>query len=248
MTSHHVLQSARSGLGFLTTLPVGFSAEGLESLASHMWIYVFVGAAIGVIVGGINDALASAPNMNGLLRAALTLVALYALTGFIHLDGLADIGDGLLKHGTTQERLRVIKEPYVGVGGVSFCILAFLLLFSAVTSIKSAIIPAFITAEVAAKLSMVQVASFGKATHKGLGSLFSEKSGPFTFVVALLLALIISTLCFGLKGIVALLPPVALSFGLLKLANMAFGGINGDVIGASNELGRLTALIAISLL
>jgi len=248
MTSHRVLQSTRSGFGFLTTIPVGFSAEGLESLARRMWIYVIVGAVIGVIAGGVSYALVLVPNMNGLVRAALTLVALYALTGFIHLDGLADIGDGLLKHGTTQERLRVIKEPYVGVGGVSFCILAFLLLFSAVTSIKSAIIPAFITAEVAAKLSMVQVASFGKATHKGLGSLFSERSGALTFAVALLLALFISALCFGLKGIVALLLPIALSFGLLKLANTAFGGINGDVIGSSNELGRLAAFIVISLL
>jgi adenosylcobinamide-GDP ribazoletransferase len=62
------------------------------------------------------------------------------------------------------------------------------------------------------------------------------------------LALIISALCFGLKGIAALLPPIALSFGLLKLANAAFGGINGDVIGSSNELGRLIAFIVISLL
>jgi adenosylcobinamide-GDP ribazoletransferase len=44
-----------------------------------------------------------------------------------------------------------------------------------------------------------------------------------------------------------LLPPIILSLGLVKLANMAFGGINGDVIGASNELGRLAALIAIGL-
>jgi adenosylcobinamide-GDP ribazoletransferase len=44
------------------------------------------------------------------------------------------------------------------------------------------------------------------------------------------------------------LPPLAVSLGLVKLANKAFGGINGDVIGSSNELGRLVALIAISLL
>jgi adenosylcobinamide-GDP ribazoletransferase len=57
----------------------------------------------------------------------------------------------------------------------------------------------------------------------------------------------IAVLFFGLKGIIVLLPPIILSLGLVKLANMAFGGINGDVIGASNELGRLAALIAIGL-
>lgn len=243
------INSIRSGFGFLTTIPVGFNQQDLESLASRMWVYVIVGATIGLLAGGISYALTFIPHLNNFVHAGLTLVALYALTGFMHLDGLADVGDGLLKHGTIQERLRVIKDPYIGVGGISFCALAFLLLFSAVTSIKSAaLIPAFVTAEAAAKLSMVEVASLGNATHKGLGSRFSERSGPLTLVAALLLAVAVAILCFGVKGIVVLLPSIALSLGLVKLANMAFGGINGDVIGSSNELGRLTALIAIGLL
>jgi adenosylcobinamide-GDP ribazoletransferase len=243
------INSIRSGFGFLTTIPVGFKQEDLESLASHMWVFVIVGATVGLLAGGISYALTFIPHLNDFVHAGLTLIALYALTGFMHLDGLADVGDGLLKHGTIQERLRVIKDPYIGVGGISFCALAFLLLFSAVTSIKSAtLIPAFVTAEAAAKLSMVEVASIGKATHKGLGSRFSERSGPLTFVAALLLTVAVAVLCFGVKGIIVLLPPIALSFGLVKLANMAFGGINGDVIGSSNELGRLAALIVIGLL
>jgi adenosylcobinamide-GDP ribazoletransferase len=241
--------SVRSGFGFLTTIPVGFSQENLESLASRMWVYVLVGATIGLLIGAISYALAFVPNLYSFVRAGLTLVALYALTGFMHLDGLADVGDGLLKHGTMQERLRVIKDPNIGVGGISFCVLAFLLLFSAIVFIKpAALIPAFVTAEAAAKLSMVEVASFGNATHEGLGSLFSERSGLLTFGVALIITVAITMLCFGVKGITVLLPPIALSLGLVKLANVAFGGINGDVIGASNELGRLTALIVIGLL
>lgn len=244
-----VLEPLRSGFGFLTTIPVGFSEEGLENLADHMWVYVIVAVVIGLIIGGIASALALVPNISGFVRTALILIALYALTGFIHLDGLADIGDGLLKHGTMQERLDVIKEPYTGVGGISFCVLAFLLLFASATSIKPGIlIPAFITAEVAAKLSMVQIGSFGKATHKGLGSLFSERSGVHTFLLAMLLASLASAICFGLNGILVLILPIAVSFGLLGLSDAAFGGINGDVIGASNELGRVTALIVISLL
>ena len=244
-----LLDSIRSGFGFLTTIPVGFSEEALDSLASRMWIYILVGAAIGLVVGGISYALTVIPHVSNLVRAALTLVALYALTGFIHLDGLADVGDGLLKHGTMQERLRVIKDPYIGVGGIAFCVLSLLLLFAAVVSIKStALLPALITAEVAAKLSMVEVASLGKATHQGLGSRFAENSGMLTFAVALLLAALVAVLCFGVRGLLVLLPPLVLSLGLVKLANMAFGGINGDVIGSSNELGRLIALVAISLL
>jgi len=90
---------------------------------------------------------------------------------------------------------------------------------------------------------MVEVASLGKATHQGLGSRFAENSGMLTFAVALLLAALVAVLCFGVRGLLVLLPPLVLSLGLVKLANMAFGGINGDVIGSSNELGRLIALV-----
>ncbi len=249
MQARQTLEPLRSAFGFLTTIPVGFSEKGLERLASHMWVYVIVGIVIGLIVGCIDSALVLVPNINGFVRAALTVVALYTLTGFMHLDGLADIGDGLLKHGTVEERLRVIKEPYIGVGGVAFCVLAFLLLFTSVASVRSAVlIPAFITAEVAAKLSMVQIGSFGKATHKGLGSLFSEHSGAHTFLLALFLASLAAVICFGLRGILLLILPLIISFGLLALSKAAFGGICGDVIGSSNELGRLAALIVISTL
>ncbi len=249
MRVHQVLEPLRSGFGFLTTIPVGFHEEGLGRLAAHMWVYVIVGAVIGLIVGSINAALSLVPGISGFVRTALVVIALYALTGFIHLDGLADIGDGLLKHGTRQERLRVIKEPYSGVGGISFCILTFLLLFASAVSIRpSILVPAFITAEVAAKLSMVQIGSFGKATHRGLGSLFSERSGLYTFLLALSLASVVSILCFGVTGVLLLVLPIVVSFGLLGLSNVAFGGISGDVIGASNELGRLAALLVISML
>ena len=244
-----LLDSVRSGFGFLTTIPVGFNQAALDSLAKRMWICVLVGAVIGLLVGGISYALTFVPNMSGFVHAALTLVTLYAVTGFIHLDGLADVGDGLLKHGTTRERLRVIKDPNIGVGGIAFCVLAFLLLFSAVASLKStALVSALVTAEVAAKLSMVEVASLGRATHQGLGSLFAESSGLFTLAVALVIAALLTVLCLGLRGLLVLLPPLVLSFGLVQLANRAFGGINGDVIGAANELGRLVALITISFL
>jgi len=66
--------------------------------------------------------------------------------------------------------------------------------------------------------------------------------------VALLLAALVAVLCLGVRGLLVLLPPLAVSLGLVKLANKAFGGVNGDVIGSSNELGRLIALIAISFL
>ncbi len=246
--SRKIFEALRAGLGFLTTIPVGFSTRGLEELANHMYIYVLVGAFIGFLIGIVGMALSFLPSVNIFLQSSITLVALYSITGFIHLDGLIDMGDGLLKHGTMEERRKVIKEPYVGVGGVAFCVLFFLLLFAGIISIRSILLPALITAEVAGKLSMVALASFGKATHKGLGSLFSERSTPITFIIALTVALIISFACLSWKGVVGLLSSTIVAGGLLKLSDVSFGGISGDVIGSSNELGRVVTLLVISLL
>jgi adenosylcobinamide-GDP ribazoletransferase len=245
--THKILEALRAGLGFLTTIPVGFSARGLEDLANHMYIYVIVGAFIGFLIGIVGRALSFLPSVNIFLQSAIILVALYSITGFIHLDGLIDIGDGLLKHGTMEERRQVIKEPYIGVGGIAFCVLLFLLLFTSIISVRSILLPALITAEVAGKLSMVEIASFGKATHKGLGSLFSERSTPITFIIALIVALIISFVCLSWRGVVGLLTSTIVASGLLKLADISFGGISGDIIGSSNELGRVVTLLVISL-
>jgi len=246
--SHRMFEAIRAGLGFLTTIPVGFSLNGLEDLANNMYIYVVIGAFIGFLIGIIGLALSLLPNANVFLQSSIIVVALYSITGFIHLDGLVDMGDGLLKHGTMEERRKVIKEPYVGVGGIAFCVLSFLLLFVGIISVRNVLLPALITAEISGKLSMVEIAAFGKATHKGLGSLFSERSTPTTFVIALILAFLFSFICLSWKGVVGLLSATILASGLLKLADVSFGGISGDVIGSSNELGRVVALIAISLI
>jgi len=245
--SHRMFEALRAGLGFLTTIPVGFSINGLEDLADNMYIYVIIGAFIGSLIGIIGWVLSLFPNVNVFLQSSIIIVALYSITGFIHLDGLIDMGDGLLKHGTMEERRKVIKEPYVGVGGIAFCVLLFLLLFAGIISVRNILLPALITAEISGKLSMVELASFGKATHKGLGSLFSEKSTLITFVIALILAFLVSFVCLSWKGAVGLLSATIFAGGLLKLADVSFGGISGDVIGSSNELGRVVALIAISL-
>jgi len=83
---------------------------------------------------------------------------------------------------------------------------------------------------------------------RDLDPVFAEKSGLLTFIVALLLAALVAVSLFWRERSARFVAPLAVSLGLVKLANKAFGGINGDVIGSSNELGRLVALIAISLL
>jgi len=47
----------------------------------------------------------------------------------------------------------------------------------------------------------------------------------------------------GIIGVIVIAAGVGLSFVLLIAANRSFGGISGDVFGATNELVRLSSLL-----
>jgi adenosylcobinamide-GDP ribazoletransferase len=52
---------------------------------------------------------------------------------------------------------------------------------------------------------------------------------------------------FGMTGIIPFIAAILATFVLINISNRHFGGVNGDVIGASNEVGRVIALIAVTL-
>ena len=57
------------------------------------------------------------------------------------------------------------------------------------------------------------------------------------------LAIIPTVLLGGVTGAIVVAVAIGLSFLLLIVAKRSFGGISGDVFGASNELVRLASLL-----
>ena len=57
------------------------------------------------------------------------------------------------------------------------------------------------------------------------------------------LAVVPTILLGGMTGLYVTAVCIGLSFLLLQVANRSFGGISGDVFGASNELVRLASLL-----
>jgi adenosylcobinamide-GDP ribazoletransferase len=48
-----LLFALRSGFGWLSTIPVGISMEGIEALMRHVYVFPMVGLALGAILGGV---------------------------------------------------------------------------------------------------------------------------------------------------------------------------------------------------
>ena len=101
----------RRALAFLT--PLGGAST--PSPGALSW-FPLVGALIGVAVGGVWWL--AAKGWGPAPAAALAVAADLALTGLLHVDGLADSADGLLPHLDRQRRLEVMAEPGIGAFGL----------------------------------------------------------------------------------------------------------------------------------
>ncbi|WP_435101358.1 adenosylcobinamide-GDP ribazoletransferase [Halarchaeum sp. P4] len=239
------LNALRGALGFLTRLPVGRTGRAWSAFCATPAAFPLAGYPMGVAL--------LVPFLLGLdtgLTGFAFLLAVYAVTGVAHADAVADLGDAAAVHGdaTPDRRREVLTDSAVGVGAV--LALGLVLLGTWVAAARLAALPLraaalVIAAEVGAKLAMATVACLGDATHDGLGAAVSDSLSTRSLALPVLVALPAALVTYPNPAAAAAGLAAALLTALCVLAwaTRRLGGINGDVIGASNELARLAALL-----
>jgi len=237
-----IADALKKVLSFLTALPVGEEKFDLEEVAEQMWLFPLVGLLMGYVAGVVGFVLSFL--LPELMAKGVAFLALLALTGFNHLDGLLDVGDALMVRGPAERKVRVMKDTVVGTGGFAAGFSVLLLSFLAMNEMSAEkLVFALAIAESWAKLSMVVGAWCGKPTHVGMGSTFiGVVSGDNSkLFLATLVPLGASYLLFDLPGLLLLLL-VSFSILMVKDSHIIFGGVSGDVFGAMNEVTRMVAL------
>ena len=78
-----------------------------------------MGGFIGIIAGCFGWLLLYGLHLSPLLSAALVYSLAIGLTGFHHLDGLVDFGDGLMAHGDPQRKIEIMRDKRIGTGGLA---------------------------------------------------------------------------------------------------------------------------------
>ncbi|MBU4373113.1 MAG: adenosylcobinamide-GDP ribazoletransferase [Euryarchaeota archaeon] len=243
------LSALRNGFGFLTTIPVGITMEGIEKLMKHIYLFPVIGAVLGLLLGAI--CLVSSVMFHPFVASLIVIISIYYLTGINHIDGLADFGDGIASHGTREEKIKAMRDTAVGTGGLIVCIIAILGIFASLFSILETktnvlLLPhALIVAETSAKQSMVTVAAFGRKLHEGFGAMTVENTKISDFMIGMVFTGAVSYFFLGFFGVEAFIASQLAGLLVLHIANRHFGGVSGDVVGASNEFGRLGALLYI---
>ena len=134
-----LLFALKSGFGWLSTIPVGISMEGIEALMRHVYVFPLVGLALGAILGAVAYIAGQALPAN--LVAIVVIVAIYKLCGINHIDGLADFGDGVIAHGSREKKVQAMKDVSLGTGGAVFIAVILLAAFATVSDMPCLFCP-----------------------------------------------------------------------------------------------------------
>jgi adenosylcobinamide-GDP ribazoletransferase len=233
---------ARLALGFLTVLPVRARTEPDGLAAAAAW-FPAVGALVGLAAGGVLAA--AEPALGSGVAAVLALVALVALTGALHQDGLADCADALGVRGGRERRLAVMRDSTIGAFGTLALVLWALLFAAALATLPhdDAVRTVVLAAALGRWGAVLHAAVLPPARAEGLGAAFSTR--PVSLLAATAVAL---TVAFGLAavaGLAALAATVAVTAFVSAWARRSLGGRTGDTLGATVALAEVAACVVL---
>jgi adenosylcobinamide-GDP ribazoletransferase len=267
MSPVKTIKTFRDLLSFLTIIPVGGKEDFIFTTAENVWLFPLMGGFIGLLAGlyfvgssimvvfllGLADRIIALPTgvLATLLPAAMTIAFLSVITGLQHFDGLIDLGNAVgLRN--VHDRKMVAHAWTVTYSGAVLALIVEFAAFIGLFFINPLFaFGAIITAEVAAKLSMVTIVWVGKPSHKGLGSIFLAKAKKNLNAVAYLIATLVvfpyfaltSNLFFGLVAVGIVLVSIPVALVMKRVSDGVFGGVSGDMIGATNEVARAVTLV-----
>ncbi len=173
------------------------------------------------------------------------------ITGIHHTDALADFSDGLMVKGNKEKKYKVMHDPMTGSAGTVAIISYFIgmvVTISSFTGIEK-LITSIVISEIIAKYAIVLQAFFSESAWEGYSSLFTKNmksrrkmiiSTTITAISIIMIGQLIQLL------IQVLIIGIICCFLIIYISKKNFGGVSGDVMGATNELVRLCCLISLS--
>ena len=242
----------RAALALLTTLPVpppaAHDPASTETpstdpgdLGHAPLTYPLVGLLLGVLLIAACWALFDLPP----LAAAIVLALWVALTGALHLDGLADCADALLGgHADAERRRAILKDPHVGTVGVVAVVLALIGKFAGLAAVveHGSLVPLLLTPVLARTAVLALMCAVPCASPGGLAATATahlpRQTGWLVVGVVALLALWPAPAALLVVALVTAL----IGHGALR----RLGGANGDVYGATIELTEAAVLLMLA--
>src|ERR1700722_7386408 len=236
----------------LTVVPLrGPTAEPSRdtAAAAMAWapaVGLLLGAAAAAVLVVADHLLGTGP----LTAAGLAVAALALLTRGLHLDGLADLADGLGSGQPAPRALDIMRRSDIGPFGIVTLVLTLVIQVAALAHAEAAGggrgPAALITAAVTGRLALTWACRRGVAAARpdGLGALVAGTVRPaVAAVITLMVVAAASITGVGFTLPLAVVTGLAAAFVLQRHAARRLGGITGDVLGALIETAATVTLV-----
>lgn len=230
-------------LSFSTILPLNIHTT-LEEMARFTWLWPILGGFIGIIVGLVGFVFMDLLHIPQLVAAGVVYSFAIWFTGFHHLDGLIDFGDAVMAHGDPPKRIDIMRDMRVGTGGIAYFFVVAIITFASIASAPIGLIFfMLLVSEVAAKLGLLTCCAFTEPYANGTGKYFVEAMNKKLLLLSLVIALIIGYLVLNSVGLIGIIGGLIGGIVMAVVVKMKFGHATGDILGTSNEISRMVALL-----
>ncbi|MDE0582860.1 adenosylcobinamide-GDP ribazoletransferase [Planococcus sp. A6] len=181
-------------------------------------------------------------DMGPLMIAFLLASLLWAITGGLHMDGLADTGDAYFSYQDKDKRLEIMGDPRIGAFGAMvliFAIVGKIIVLAELIPTVSLIALAAVPIISRVGLSILSVTA-KPAKTKGLAAYFQRLIDRKTilsamFAWSLLMLAILYIFCGWIVAMAFLVVVPTATFAYKKWCDKNFGGVTGDLLGAYAE-------------
>lgn len=249
-------------MSLFTLIPVG-APEGIraDQMAAVIARLPVIGVVLALPAAGLLAGVEAdgADPVRRLLGAILAVGLLAALTGGLHLDGLADTADGLGSRRGLPEALAIMRRPDIGPMGVIALIFTVGVQIAALAGITPprqaglGLVVAAVTSR--SVIVLVTGVSFPAANPDGLAALTAGVTtravqgvtGGGVLAAAALAGLVAGGTRTGVLLAVAAATGLLIGYCLACGVRRILGGLTGDVYGAIIEISTAVVLLVLTL-
>jgi adenosylcobinamide-GDP ribazoletransferase len=206
---------------------------------------------IGLLIGIISASVYLLFNLTDKrpLAIFMGMAAGIAISGGLHLDGLADTFDAIFSYRDRERSLAIMKDSRLGTSGAIglflVLMLKFILLFSLADGV---IVSCLIVMPVLSRMTIPWSAALSPYARKGERSIAAgliDNTGIIEAVIAAVLGALITSIFYKLMAIPFTMIVIAFTLMVNLYMKYRIGGITGDVIGAVIELSELVFLMSL---
>lgn len=242
-------------LQFFTSIPIRKELPMERRYIMAMYgALPFVGALIGLAMTA-SILLSDWLGFGSLLASVLALVVGIALTGGLHLDGVADTSDAYFSYRDQKRRHEILGDPRIGAFGtlglIVFILLKFALLQELIATSQASVCVLVAVPFFARSAMVVYFVSTKPAKESGMAHFFLEKLNRGPLISWTIVCMVAGLIAIGIVLETTILPVVIASvIGLSLLLYRSwtvrnFGGVTGDLSGAFIEGMEVVLWIAV---